>query len=109
MKERVWTPSTLCYHHPAGTVPELTRRCDCRKPAPGMLIAAAEELPIDLSASWMVGDSDDDVAAGTAAGCRTVLIENPASAHRRVVGAAPDGRAPDLTAAAHLIIDRDTR
>ena len=99
----------LCYHHPAGTVPELTRRCDCRKPAPGMLIAAAEELPIDLSASWMVGDSDDDVAAGTAAGCRTVLIENPASAHRRVVSAAPDGRAPDLTAAAHLIIDRDTR
>lgn len=99
----------ICFHHPAGTVPELTRNCDCRKPAAGMLVAAAEELPIDLSASWMVGDSDDDVAAGTTAGCRTVLIENPASAHRRILDTVPDARAPDLMAAARLIIDRGTR
>lgn len=99
----------LCFHHPAGIVPELTRQCDCRKPAAGMLLAAAEELAIDLGASWMVGDTDDDVAAGKSAGCRTVLIENPASAHRRVLDTAPDGRAPDLATAVRLIVDLDSR
>jgi D-glycero-D-manno-heptose 1,7-bisphosphate phosphatase len=99
----------LCFHHPAGTVPELTRDCDCRKPAPGMIVAAAASFAIDLGASWMVGDSDADVAAGKAAGCGTVLIENPASAHRRAGGSAPDERARDLAAAARLIVDRDER
>lgn len=50
--------------------------CDCRKPAPGMLLKAATEFGIDLSASWMVGDSLRDVEAGKRAGCRTVLIGN---------------------------------
>lgn len=99
----------VCFHHPDGIVAELTRQCDCRKPAAGMLFAAAEELAIDLGASWMVGDTDDDVAAGKAAGCRTVLIENPASAHRRTLATAPDAKAPDLISAAHLIIDLDRR
>lgn len=48
--------------------------CACRKPKPGMILAAAEEHGIDLNASWMVGDSESDVAAGHAAGCRTVLV-----------------------------------
>jgi D-glycero-D-manno-heptose 1,7-bisphosphate phosphatase len=99
----------VCFHHPDGLVPALARTCDCRKPSPGMLLAAAEELDIDLGASWIVGDSDNDVAAGRAAGCRTVLIENPASAHRRVLGTTPDAKAPDLTAAVRLIIDRGRR
>jgi D-glycero-D-manno-heptose 1,7-bisphosphate phosphatase len=99
----------LCFHHPAGTVPELTRACACRKPAPGMLLAAASALSIDLGASWMVGDSDGDVAAGKAAGCRTISIENPASAHRRTGRSAADERVRDLAAAAELIVDRDGR
>jgi D-glycero-D-manno-heptose 1,7-bisphosphate phosphatase len=99
----------ICFHHPDGIVPALTRRCDCRKPAPGMLVAAAETWGIDLGASWMVGDSDDDVAAGAAAGCRTILIEHRASAHRRSPDATPDLRVPDLTAAAHHIVDRNRR
>lgn len=99
----------VCFHHPDGIVPELSRKCDCRKPAAGMLLAAAEDFAIDLSASWIVGDTDGDVAAGTAAGCRTVLIENPASAHKRILNTTPDGRAPDLAAAAHLIISLDKR
>src|SRR5580698_10604801 len=45
--------------------------CDCRKPAPGMLLQAAKEHQIDLSASWMIGDTDADVAAGKNAGCKT--------------------------------------
>jgi len=48
--------------------------CDCRKPAPGMLLQAARDHQIDLGASWMIGDSDADVAAGKNAGCKTVLV-----------------------------------
>ena len=48
--------------------------CDCRKPAPGMLLTAAREHDIDLSASWMIGDSDIDVESGKRAGCRTARI-----------------------------------
>jgi D-glycero-D-manno-heptose 1,7-bisphosphate phosphatase len=49
--------------------------CDCRKPKPGMLHRAAERLGVDLPSSWMVGDRLGDVAAGSAAGCRTVFID----------------------------------
>lgn len=67
-----------CPHHPhrgyAGEIPELKIDCKCRKPKPGMLLQAAADLNIDLSASWMVGDSEIDILAGQAAGCRTALI-----------------------------------
>ncbi len=49
--------------------------CACRKPKPGMLLAAAAKLNIDLTASFMVGDRTSDVEAGCAAGCRTVFID----------------------------------
>jgi D-glycero-D-manno-heptose 1,7-bisphosphate phosphatase len=48
--------------------------CDCRKPAPGMLLEAARAHKIELTASWMIGDSDHDVEAGKNAGCRTVRL-----------------------------------
>ena len=98
----------LCLHHPEGVDPDLTRTCECRKPAPGMLLDAARALRIDLAASWMIGDTDGDVAAGAAAGCRTVLVENPRSAHKRTSATDPHGRAPDLAAAATLILDADS-
>ena len=88
--------SRLCLHHPEGVVAELTGPCDCRKPAPGMLLDAAEELDLDLASSWMVGDTDADIAAGTAAGCRTVLIEHPGSAHKRLRAVNPDVIAENL-------------
>jgi D-glycero-D-manno-heptose 1,7-bisphosphate phosphatase len=93
-----------CLHHPAGTVPGLSGPCDCRKPAPGMLLQAARELDLDLGASWMVGDSDSDVAAGQRAGARTVLVEHPGSAHRRGGEARPDRTARDLGEAADAIL-----
>jgi D-glycero-D-manno-heptose 1,7-bisphosphate phosphatase len=74
----------LCLHHPQGVVPELTRQCECRKPAPGMLLDAAAALGLDLASSWMVGDTDADVGAGRSAGCRTLMIRNPASFHKRL-------------------------
>lgn len=48
--------------------------CSCRKPAPGMLIDAARDYGIDLPASWMIGDSDIDIEAGKAAGCKTARL-----------------------------------
>ncbi|TFG88234.1 MAG: HAD-IIIA family hydrolase, partial [Gemmatimonadales bacterium] len=49
-------------------------QCDCRKPSPGMLLEAARRHGIDLRRSWMIGDSEKDVEAGAAAGCRTVRV-----------------------------------
>lgn len=69
-----------CPHHPhsgyEGEIPELKFDCDCRKPKPGMLLKAAKDYNIDLSRSYMVGDSENDVAAGNAAGCNSVLLGN---------------------------------
>jgi len=63
----------FCPHHPdsgfEGEVKELKIVCDCRKPKPGMLLQAAKDMNIDLSASIMIGDSDRDVQAGENAGC----------------------------------------
>jgi D-glycero-D-manno-heptose 1,7-bisphosphate phosphatase len=94
----------LCLHHPEGVVPELSGECDCRKPAPGMLLAAAEALRLDLRRSWMVGDTDGDVQAGRAAGCRTILVEHPPSAHKRTAALEPDVVVGDLAAAAGIIL-----
>lgn len=67
-----------CPHHPdrgfLGERAELKIDCSCRKPKPGMLLQAARDFNIDLSQSWMAGDSENDIKAGNAAGCRTVLI-----------------------------------
>lgn len=93
----------MCPHHEQAVVPALTGPCRCRKPAPGMLLDAAGELSIDLARSWMVGDTDADMAAGRAAGCRTILIENPDSVHKRLQATSSDLRAGSLSEAAeHL-------
>lgn len=102
-----WDASRICLHHPDGSVPELTRACDCRKPGAGMLLDAATELGIDLERSWMIGDTDADVAAGAVAGCRTVLLEHCGSAHKRGGGARPTATAADLPAAVQLLLAVD--
>jgi D-glycero-D-manno-heptose 1,7-bisphosphate phosphatase len=66
-----------CLHHPdpAQVVePRYLARCGCRKPAPGLLIQAAGELDLELSACWMIGDAWRDIEAGAAAGCRTLAV-----------------------------------
>jgi D-glycero-D-manno-heptose 1,7-bisphosphate phosphatase len=65
-----------CTHHPDGSIAPHNRLCDCRKPAPGMLLRAASDHGIALEESWFAGDILDDVEAGNRAGCRTVLIDN---------------------------------
>jgi D-glycero-D-manno-heptose 1,7-bisphosphate phosphatase len=94
----------ICLHHPRGTDSELTRRCDCRKPAPGMLLDAADELGIDLQRSWMIGDTDADVQAGRAAGCRTALVTHRLSVHKRAGAAQPDAVVSSLAEAAGLLV-----
>jgi D-glycero-D-manno-heptose 1,7-bisphosphate phosphatase len=95
-----------CFHHPDGTG-ELGRRCDCRKPEPGLILEAAAELDRDdLAASWVIGDSDVDVEAGRRAGCRTILVEHSESAHRRPACMEPDERGADLSDAAAIIMRR---
>jgi D-glycero-D-manno-heptose 1,7-bisphosphate phosphatase len=69
-----------------------------------MLLDAAAELDVDLRASWMIGDTDGDVAAGAAAGCRTVLIAVPGSGHKRSGTAHSDIHAPDVTAGVDAIL-----
>lgn len=68
----------FCPHHPdsgyEGEISELKFECSCRKPKPGMLLKAADDLNIDLTQSWMVGDSIADIQAGKNAGCKTAFI-----------------------------------
>lgn len=66
-----------CPYHPKGAVPEYTREHHTRKPAPGMLHLAAEDFDINLSKSWVVGDSARDCKAGKAVDARTILIPRP--------------------------------
>ena len=93
-----------CLHHPDGPDERLGGPCLCRKPAPGLLIEAAFELELDLPNSWFIGDSDSDVVAGTAAGCRTILVEHPESAHRRSGSAEADWHAADVAGAVRSIL-----
>lgn len=65
-----------CPYHPKGTVAEYTREHPWRKPAPGMLLAAIEDLRLDAASCWMIGDQMRDIEAGHAAGVRTVLIRH---------------------------------
>lgn len=72
-----------CPHHPdrgfPGEISELKTKCTCRKPNPGMIFAAAKKYNIDLSQSWMIGDSEVDVETGINAGCHTALIKHDCS------------------------------
>jgi D-glycero-D-manno-heptose 1,7-bisphosphate phosphatase len=79
--------------------------CDCRKPRPGMLVAAAQRRGIDLSTSFMVGDRWRDIEAGIRAGCRTLLINRDYD--ERSVRA--DVSVIDLDKAAVWILDHDER
>jgi histidinol-phosphate phosphatase family protein len=53
--------------------------CSCRKPEPGLILRAAEDFGIDLSSSWMIGDSDGDIKAGESAGCKTAKVDEEGS------------------------------
>jgi D-glycero-D-manno-heptose 1,7-bisphosphate phosphatase len=64
-----------CPHHPGATVARYRRRCECRKPAPGLIRRAAAALQLNLHQSWLIGDILDDVEAAHRAGVRAVLFD----------------------------------
>jgi len=84
----------VCYHRDEDG-------CDCRKPKPGLLTAAARDLSIDPAASIMVGDRWRDVEAGRNAGCRTVLIDRRYTETR---SGTPDHVADSLSEAVPWIV-----
>lgn len=91
-----------CPHHPnpkgkigsRGPNPDYVKECKCRKPKPGMILQAQKDLEIDLSESYMIGDSLSDILAGQGAGCKTILVER--SAPESFNDAVPDYKAKDL-------------
>jgi D-glycero-D-manno-heptose 1,7-bisphosphate phosphatase len=97
-----------CPYHPEGVVPKYRKESNCRKPNPGMLQQAAEEMDIDLGQSWCIGNSSRDVEAGRRAGCKTILIDKPS--HHKVAGSsllsagiAADHRAVNIKEAVNII------
>ncbi len=88
----------VCFHSDADG-------CACRKPKPGMILAAADEHSIDLPRSYVVGDRWRDVAAGRAAGCLTIFVEY---GYEQEGPNEPDHVVASLSEAANLILDRGT-
>lgn len=101
----------LCPHHPEKGRGEFKVDCDCRKGKPGMLLQAAVEYGIDLSASWMIGDKRADLEAGRAAGCRSLLVRTGYGEEELAKGAGALAAAAvdDLSAAADYILDSRVR
>lgn len=91
-----------CTMHPEAALPEHRGASPCRKPGPGMLLEAADDLGLDLPSCWMVGDSATDVEAGRRAGCRTILIRQQRSTTERRA-CSPDATAATLIDAAEVI------
>lgn len=87
----------VCYH---GGV-RYSQPCHCRKPLPGMLLAAAQKEGILLSESWMVGDRWRDVDCGRNAGCKTIFIQR---GYGEKLTQTPDYEVSNLSDAAELIL-----
>lgn len=93
--------SYLCPHHPQAG-------CDCRKPAPGMLLRAAADLDLDLSRSWLIGDALSDLEAARAAGARAILVRTGRGAQQQSLVSESTGSfalvVADLAAAVERIL-----
>ncbi len=63
-----------CPHHKKGTVAEYAIDCDCRKPKPGLLLAATKDLDIDCEQSFIIGDKVSDLESGFSAGCKAGVL-----------------------------------
>jgi D-glycero-D-manno-heptose 1,7-bisphosphate phosphatase len=101
-----------CLHHPDASLTQYQTICDCRKPAPGLLLQAAVEWDIDLQRSYTVGDGVVDILAGKSVGSTTVFVSQRKcyvcdELSRR--GAVPDYMAEDLLSVAQLILDLEAR
>ena len=87
----------FCPFHPEAAIERYRKDSELRKPRPGMILRAGEAMDLDLSASWVLGDSPRDIEAGHAAGCRTILIRD-LSVSASPAALQPGGVEPDETA-----------
>lgn len=95
-----------CPYHPEGVVRKYRKESDWRKPNPGMLQAAAEEMDIDLGQSWCIGDSSRDVEAGLRVGCKTILVNRLALYKTSYDGPAeptPDYKSVNMKEAVNIV------
>ena len=93
-------PWFVCPHEPdAG--------CSCRKPAPGLIIAAARRLGVEPSACVVIGDTGGDVLAARSAGARAILVPNAATRPEEI--AASPAVAPSLGRAVDLVLEQSGR
>ena len=100
----------FCPHHPDGGYPEERPEykivCNCRKPSPGMVRRAQNDMNIDLSRSYMIGDRTGDIQLGNNAGLKTVLLETGCGGRDGKYSLEPDRRFSDLPEAISFILDR---
>ena len=85
----------VCYHDDIDN-------CACRKPKPGLILLAAEQYGVDLSKSWMVGDRWKDIAAGQAAGLKTIFVDYQYA--EMYEGVPADFTVPDTLSIADIIL-----
>ncbi len=90
-----------CPHHP-------DEGCECRKPRPGLLLKAAQELEIALECSFMVGDTEMDIKAGKAVGCQTVLVATEPNVEKEITDP-PDYIADTMFQAAQWIVGKTSK
>jgi D,D-heptose 1,7-bisphosphate phosphatase len=97
-----------CPHHPhkgfKGEIAQLKKECLCRKPSPGMILRAANELNISLEKSWMIGDSTSDILAAKNANIKSILVKTGHSGKDGKYNIKPDYIANNLKEAINLII-----
>ncbi len=70
-----------CPHLESGGFAPYHRACQCRKPAPGLLLAAADRFALDLARSWVIGDALRDLAAAAAVGAHSILVRTGKGKH----------------------------
>lgn len=109
-REGVYLDDILfCPHHPDKGYPEENPAykipCECRKPKTGMIRRAAEQYNIDLSASWMVGDTTMDIQTGINAGMRTALVLTGEAGKDKKFDVKPDLVCRDLLEAVERILE----
>ena len=96
-----------CLHHPEAKIEQYRIECACRKPKPGLIYKAAQDMDIDVAESWFIGDNLTDMQTGRNAGCRTLLIGKMRCELCNLMhneGVKPEAIKLDLLAAADFIL-----
>ena len=100
----------FCPHHPEKGFPgersELKIACDCRKPKIGMIEKAVTELNIDLTQSWLIGDTTTDLQTAKNAGLKSVLVRTGSAGRDGKFSAPPDFTADNLLDAVRLLLSQ---